>query len=835
MVGTLNQMQQSSQDDKEEVLDEKLHNKMDMQYMKDFQVRRPVPVKLRQKSSLQEMLSAKRQTQIKHVLEDTNGAQGNLELLMRPTDKRACQEGELHEKTHIREKKLETLVLPEWIQILSKKQNLQDASSQQEKLDKKDKEQGGVCRKLQQVQRHAEEISSLQIEQGGTDLEKHRDLLVSENERLKQELQILRNRIECENNQELKALKQRLCDLEQEEGERKLLISALQREVQQKSERLAEAELRLRDSVREKVEEEERLSRIIREHQLSQQPQIKYVVKTVEVESEKMKSALSQAQNHSRYLQEQIDIQRQALQEIQEQLQREQKDAAHLRQQVELYEQELDQSQAQMVQEYQSLQEEKEQAVADAFKRAQEEMRAVHYSLDGVRKNLLTLQPALRTLTYDYNALKRQVREFPVMLHEAMSDAHKEFALAVQSVRDTNTELLRKYQRELQLRKECHNQLVRLRGNIRVLARVRPITPEDGGGAGAQNVVNFDHDDDGILYVTHKGKDLSFELDRVFTPHATQEEVFREVSPLITSCLDGYSVCILAYGQTGSGKTYSMEGISSDPGINQRALQLLLANVKERSSAWEHQMSVSMVEIYNESLRDLLGTDPQSSLDIKISPGSGGELYVPGLTQKSVQSMQDINKILDMGHKQRATDNTNLNAHSSRSHAMLILTAKGRETSTGICTTGKLYLVDLAGSERVSRSGAAGDRLREAQCINRSLSALGDVFSALRSQQGHVPYRNSKLTYLLQEPLSRDGKALLLLQVSPAEKNVNESLCSLRFGDRVRAVELGAPARKIDVSSPSNAESENASPRNSKSTSIRRKPTSSVRHRIGPP
>ncbi|MEE6471851.1 hypothetical protein FKM82_009393 [Ascaphus truei] len=140
-------------------------------------------------------------------------------------------------------------------------------------------------------------------------------------------------------------------------------------------------------------------------------------------------------------------------------------------------------------------------------------------------------------------------------------------------------------------------------GNIRVLTRVRPITPEDGEGPEAQSVVTFDQDDDGVLHVTHKGKDLDFELDKVFTPRATQEEVFREVSPLITSCLDGYSVCILAYGQTGSGKTYSMEGTPSDPGINQRALHLLLAEVKERSHAWEHQLSVSMAEIYNESLR----------------------------------------------------------------------------------------------------------------------------------------------------------------------------------------------------------------------------------------
>ncbi|XP_068117250.1 kinesin-like protein KIFC3 isoform X2 [Hyperolius riggenbachi] len=708
----------------------------------------------------------------------------------------------------------------------------------QKQLEEKHREHADMCQKLQEMQRQADEMSSLQSQVGGTDLEKHRDLLVSENTRLRQELQSLRSRLDCHNTQEVTEMKERLQRMEQEEGERKTLISTLQREVQQKAERLAEVELRVRDSVRERVEEEERLNRRLREYQLSQQPQIQYVVQTVEVESEEMKAALGQAEEQTLYLQEQLDRNNRTLHEMKKQLQHEQQEAAKLRAQVAMYAAELDRLRAGMEREFQVLQEEKELAVADAYDKAQEEMRSVHLSLDGVRRNLLMLQPALRTLTHDYNILKKQVRDFPSMLQEAVGEARDEFTKVAKTVQDANTELLSKYRRELHLRKECHNQLVRLRGNIRVLARVRPITAEDGAGPGAQNVVAFDSDDDGILQVTQKGKTLSFEMDKVFTPRATQEEVFSEVSPLITSCLDGYNVCILAYGQTGSGKTYSMEGVTSNPGINQRALRLLLSEVSQRSDSWEHQLSVSMVEIYNESLRDLLGSDSNASLDIKMSPGSVGELYVPGLTQRSVRNLQDINKILELGHRQRATEHTNLNTHSSRSHALLILTARGRETSTGICTTGKLYLVDLAGSERVSRSGAAGDRLREAQCINRSLSALGDVISALRSNQPHIPYRNSRLTYLLQEALSRDGKALLLLQVSPAERNVSESLCSLRFGDRARAVELGAPTRKIEQlpsSSTETSESDTPSPRGGRNTSVRRKTPSSIRHRIGPP
>ncbi|XP_073515950.1 kinesin-like protein KIFC3 isoform X1 [Phyllobates terribilis] len=709
----------------------------------------------------------------------------------------------------------------------------------QDMLHQKQKENEDMCKKLQEMKHQVEEISSLQPQLGDTDLEKHRDLLVSENGRLRQELRHLRSQLDSENSQELSALRQRLLRLEHEEAERKALICTLQLEVQQKAERLAEAELRARDSVRERVEEEERLNRRLRECQLSQPPQIKYVLKTIEVESGAMKDALSQAEDRSLHLQEQLDGQNQVVQDIKKQLQREQQEASKLHAQVALYAAELDHAQEQMVQEFRSLQEEKELAVSEAFERAQEEMRAVHQSLDGVRRNLLMLQPALRTLTHDYNVLKRQVRDFPGLVYKVMREARDEFSQAVKSVQDTNAELLSKYKRELYLRKECHNQLVRLRGNIRVLARVRPITLDDGTGPGAQNIVTFDQNDDGILHVANKGKKQSFELDKVFPPCTTQEEVFDEVSPLITSCLDGYNVCILAYGQTGSGKTYSMEGTASNPGINQRALRLLLSEVSERSRSWEHHLSVSMAEIYNETLRDLLGSDCHSSLDIKMAPGGAGELYVPGLTQRSVRTMLDINKILELGRKQRATEHTNLNTHSSRSHALLILSVKGQETSTGIGTTGKLYLVDLAGSERVSRSGAAGDRLREAQCINRSLSALGDVFSALRSQQAYVPYRNSKLTYLLQEALSRDGKALLLLQVAPVEENMNESLCSLRFGDRVRSVELGVPTRKTEQLLPAagteSSESDSPSTRGARPSSVRKKLPASVRQRIGPP
>ncbi|XP_067408563.1 kinesin-like protein KIFC3 isoform X2 [Emydura macquarii macquarii] len=686
----------------------------------------------------------------------------------------------------------------------------------QEKLSARDNEELAVSVQLQ--------------DQGGTDLEKHRDLLVAENERLKQEmksceaeLQKLKKQhvkcIDCEHIQENARLQERLTQLQLEVEEAKGRMSELDLEVQQKTNRLAEVELRLKDSLAEKAEEEERLSRRLRDSQetiasLKAQPQqIKYIIKPVEVESSKTKQALCETQARTQYLQEQVGMQRQVLKEMEQQLQKSQKTAAQLRDQVMMYESELERTHGQMLEEMQNMEDDKNRAIEEAFARAQVEMKAVHENLAGVRTNLLTLQPALRTLTNDYNSLKRQVRDFPLLLQEALRNAKAEIGQAIEEVNSTNRELLRKYRRELQLRKKCHNELVRLKGNIRVFGRVRPITKEDGEGPEAANTVTFDPEDDAILHLMHKGKQVSFELDKVFSPQATQQDVFQEVQALITSCIDGYNVCIFAYGQTGAGKTYTMEGTPENPGINQRALQLLFSEVRRKAPDWDYVITVSLAEIYNEALRDLLGKEPQEKLDIKLCPDGSGQLYVPGLTEFQVQSVEDINKVFEFGHINRVTECTSLNEHSSRSHALLIITVRGLDYSTGLRTTGKLNLVDLAGSERVGRSGAEGSRLREAQYINKSLSALGDVIYALRSRQGHVPFRNSKLTYLLQDSLSGDSKTLMMVQVSPAEKNTSETLCSLKFAERVRSVELGPVSRRAELVSWSSQEHlENDSP-----------------------
>ncbi|XP_056090258.1 kinesin-like protein KIFC3 isoform X1 [Rhinichthys klamathensis goyatoka] len=690
-----------------------------------------------------------------------------------------------------------------------------------------------------------QEVERLRSELGATDLEKQLEVLESENQRLKQELRASHTQTSCStahcpHSQDVEALRGELCRKGEECRERERRLAALEQQVQERTgvvvqlqEQLEEAahhrrqlQKQLEEASCHRSQSEDQLTSRLRDAeealslQAAQPLQVKYVTKTVEVESAQCKQALMEAQARNQTLQEQLCVQRQLLRELEQQLHESQRTSGQLRQQLRMdrgrlygllskavgggntevthrlskilvYEGEMERAQGQLEAEMQTLEEEKNRVIEDAFIRAESEMKAVHENLAGVRMNLLTLQPALRTLTCDYNCLKRQVQDFPYMLEKAITEAKQEICQVIGEVSSANQELLRKYKREMNLRKKCHNELVRLKGNIRVLCRVRPVCAGETDAADTKNLVTFDPDDDAVLYLSNKGKLMTFEIDKVFPTQATQEEVFQEVQSLVTSCIDGFNICIFAYGQTGSGKTYTMEGVPEDPGINQRALRLLFSEVSEKKPDWDYKITVSMVEIYNETLRNLLGDNPNEKLDIKMCPDGSGQLYVPGLTEFTVESVEDINKVFDLGHMNRATACTNLNEHSSRSHALLIVTVAGFNSSTGHRTSGKLNLVDLAGSERIAKSGAEGSRLREAQCINKSLSALGDVINALRSKHSHVPFRNSRLTYLLQDSLSGDSKTLMMVQVSPLESNVSESVCSLKFAQRVRTVEIG--------------------------------------------
>lgn len=219
------------------------------------------------------------------------------------------------------------------------------------------------------------------------------------------------------------------------------------------------------------------------------------------------------------------------------------------------------------------------------------------------------------------------------------------------------------------------------------------------------------------------------------------------------------------------------------------------------AKGWSYNLEASFLEIYNENVRDLLrpssAPPAATSLAIKQPPAGAAAAEVVGLTRSAIEDAQTVETLLARAQKARSVASTNMNAESSRSHSVFTLYITGRNEAQGVEVAGALNLVDLAGSERVHKSGAEGDRLKEAAAINKSLSCLGDVFMAIGKGQKHVPFRNSKLTYLLQPCFSGDGKTLMMVNLSPHASSAQESLCSLRFAAKVNQVELGRPQKRL--------------------------------------
>uniref|UniRef100_A0A5B7AR15 Putative kinesin-4 isoform X1 n=1 Tax=Davidia involucrata TaxID=16924 RepID=A0A5B7AR15_DAVIN len=349
------------------------------------------------------------------------------------------------------------------------------------------------------------------------------------------------------------------------------------------------------------------------------------------------------------------------------------------------------------------------------------------------------------------------------------------------------------YHKVLEENRKLYNQVQDLKGSIRVYCRVRPFL------AGQSSCLStVDHIEEGTITINTPSKygkgRRSFNFNKVFGPSATQGEIFSDTQPLIRSVLDGYNVCIFAYGQTGSGKTYTMTGpkelTEQNQGVNYRALSDLFLLAEQRKNLFRYDVSVQMIEIYNEQVRDLLVTDGLNKrLEIKNSSQTG--LNVPDASLVRVTSTSGVIDLMNLGQRNRAVGATALNDRSSRSHSCLTVHVQGRDLTSGTILRGCMHLVDLAGSERVDKSEVTGDRLKEAQHINKSLSALGDVISSLAQKSSHVPYRNSKLTQLLQDSLGGQAKTLMFVHISPELDAVGETISTLKFAERVATVELG--------------------------------------------
>ncbi|XP_052327640.1 kinesin-like protein KIF3C isoform X2 [Oncorhynchus keta] len=350
---------------------------------------------------------------------------------------------------------------------------------------------------------------------------------------------------------------------------------------------------------------------------------------------------------------------------------------------------------------------------------------------------------------------------------------------------------------------------------VKVVVRCRPLNRKEAAGVtgtpgGRGGIVEMD---------VHRGQVVlrnpralpgepqkTFTFDSVYDASSRQRDLYDEtVRPLIHSVLDGFNGTIFAYGQTGTGKTYTMQGAWLEPerrGVIPNAFEHVFTQISRSPADRQYLVRASYLEIYREEIRDLLDpnvhtphvpnvhTQSPHTLELRESPESG--VYVRDLTSCVCKSVKEIEELMNLGNQVRSVGATDMNEHSSRSHTLFLITVECSQTGPDgrqHIRVGRLNLVDLAGSERQAKTGVRGERLKEAAKINLSLSALGNVISALADgRSGHVPYRDSKLTRLLQDSLGGNAKTVMVATLGPAPQHYEETLTTLRYANRAKNI-----------------------------------------------
>ncbi|MCQ2817393.1 MAG: hypothetical protein MJ252_09030 [archaeon] len=374
---------------------------------------------------------------------------------------------------------------------------------------------------------------------------------------------------------------------------------------------------------------------------------------------------------------------------------------------------------------------------------------------------------------------------------------------AVQQFKEINAGLL-------DLLPYANFQLEEAKGKIRVYCRVRATLKEEIDKK--EPLTKFEYVGDNTLKIyglvgglVNKREQVdTFVLDKVFKPEASQQQVFGEVTQLVQTALDGQKVCIFAYGQTGSGKTYTMEGTPNEPGIIPRAVeQIFISKEKLASYGWVFVIEVSVYEIYMEVIKDMLSDAPEEKKGQKDNKHTKMNInpvkeIKESATHVQINSVEQFQTIYNKANHKRATAETLMNERSSRSHLIFQFAIKGKKIDGSEEKNGILNLIDLAGSEKSSKSGAAGARLQEAISINKSLTSLKSVITALlekangipnkdKSVTKHIPYKDSTLTSFLQDYLEGQSKTLMFVNLSPIYASYDESKASLRFAKDVNS------------------------------------------------
>ncbi|VDM96246.1 unnamed protein product [Thelazia callipaeda] len=330
---------------------------------------------------------------------------------------------------------------------------------------------------------------------------------------------------------------------------------------------------------------------------------------------------------------------------------------------------------------------------------------------------------------------------------------------------------------------------------IKVIVRCRPLSADEIS-SGYQSIVDIQTERGVIELHNPQEPDAPpkiFTFDSVYDSRSSQMDLYDEACrDLVDSVLEGFNGTIFAYGQTGTGKTFTMEGNHNEPHLRAvipSAYHHIFKHIAQ-SQNQQYLVRASYLEIYKEEIRDLLSRDPKTRLELKERLGTG--VYVKDLSSFVTKSVEEIEDIISVGRANRSIGFTNMNERSSRSHAIFMVTVECSELGLdgqNHIRVGRLNLVDLAGSERQSKTGSHGERFKEATKINLSLSALGNVISALVGGKGtHVPYRDSKLTRLLQDSLGGNSRAVMVANIGPASYNYEETLSTLRYASRAKNV-----------------------------------------------
>ncbi|XP_048387877.1 kinesin-like protein KIF3C isoform X2 [Stegostoma tigrinum] len=332
--------------------------------------------------------------------------------------------------------------------------------------------------------------------------------------------------------------------------------------------------------------------------------------------------------------------------------------------------------------------------------------------------------------------------------------------------------------------------------SVKVVVRCRPMNGKEEA-AGCERIVEMDVNLGQVSIRNPKGSPTelpkSFRFDAVYESSSRQSELYDEtVRPLVDSVLQGFNGTVFAYGQTGTGKTYTMQGVWAEPekrGIIPNSFEHIFTHIS-RSQDQQYLVRASYLEIYQEEIRDLLNKDENKKLELKEKPETG--VYIKDLSSFVTKNVKEIEHVMNVGNQTRSVASTNMNEYSSRSHAIFVVTVECSELGLdgeNHIRVGKLNLVDLAGSERQSKTGVQGERLKEATKINLSLSALGNVISALvDGKSTHIPYRDSKLTRLLEDSLGGNAKTIMVATIGPASCNYEESLITLRYANRTKNI-----------------------------------------------